>query len=191
MITRIKFLIIRCFAKYRVIKYKIFSLNRADGTFSHIQPVQIMGDGRVSIGKNTSIGYFPSPHFFSTYGYLEARHRGSEIKIGANTKINNGFVAIADRTSITIGENCLIGARVEIYDSDFHSLNHRERNTGATHTCARVEIESDVFIGSNVTILKGVTVGQGSVIGNGAVVVKDVPPKSISTGVPARVVGII
>jgi acetyltransferase-like isoleucine patch superfamily enzyme len=36
-------------------------------------------------------------------------------------------------------------------------------------------------------ILKGVTIGDGAVIAAGSVVVKDVPPNSLVTGVPAHI----
>jgi UDP-2-acetamido-3-amino-2,3-dideoxy-glucuronate N-acetyltransferase len=41
-------------------------------------------------------------------------------------------------------------------------------------------------IGSNATILCGVTIGEGATIGAGAVVTRDVAPKAIVAGVPAR-----
>ena len=49
-----------------------------------------------------------------------------------------------------------------------------------------VIVEEDVWIGSRVTILMGVTVGRGATIAAGAVVTKDVPPYSITGGVPAK-----
>jgi len=41
---------------------------------------------------------------------------------------------------------------------------------------------------ANVTILKGVTVGAGAVIAANALVNKDVPPKTLVAGVPAKVI---
>ena len=40
----------------------------------------------------------------------------------------------------------------------------------------------------NATILKGVTIGDGAIVAAGAVVTKDVPPKCIVAGVPARII---
>ncbi|MEH6946022.1 2,3,4,5-tetrahydropyridine-2,6-dicarboxylate N-acetyltransferase [Bacillus sp. JJ634] len=51
-----------------------------------------------------------------------------------------------------------------------------------------VVVEDDVMIGANVVVLEGVTIGKGSVVGAGAVVTKDIPPYSVATGVPARVI---
>ena len=101
------------------------------------------------------------------------------------TIINNNFVIIADKTSITIGEHCLIGPNLFITDSDFHGVEIKDRSNG-NYQCLPVSIENHVFIGENVRILKGVTIGEGSVIGNSSVVTKSVPPYSIYAGNPAK-----
>ena len=49
-------------------------------------------------------------------------------------------------------------------------------------------IEDRVDIGCGVAILGNVTVGHDSAIGANAVVLKDVPPRSVAVGVPAKVV---
>jgi UDP-2-acetamido-3-amino-2,3-dideoxy-glucuronate N-acetyltransferase len=51
----------------------------------------------------------------------------------------------------------------------------------ATHVGRRASI------GSNTTILCGVAIGEDAIIGAGSVVTKDVPPKTIVAGNPARV----
>jgi maltose O-acetyltransferase len=52
----------------------------------------------------------------------------------------------------------------------------------------RVVIGQQVWIGANVTILPGVEIGDRAVIGAGAVVTKDIPPRSVAVGVPARII---
>lgn len=49
-------------------------------------------------------------------------------------------------------------------------------------------IEDRVDVGCGVAILGNVTVGHDSSIGANAVVLKDVPPRSVAVGVPAKVV---
>jgi len=49
-------------------------------------------------------------------------------------------------------------------------------------------IKDNAVIGGGVTILPNVTIGEKAVIGGGSVVTKNVPPRTVSTGVPAKVV---
>ena len=50
-----------------------------------------------------------------------------------------------------------------------------------------VVIGRDCWIGEKSTVLRGVTVGEGSIIASHALVNRDVPPRSIVGGVPAKV----
>jgi acetyltransferase-like isoleucine patch superfamily enzyme len=43
-------------------------------------------------------------------------------------------------------------------------------------------------LGANAVVTAGVSIGDGAVVGAGAVVTTDLPPMSISVGVPARVI---
>ena len=72
-----------------------------------------------------------------------------------------------------IGKRVLIGANVEILDSDFHGLNIKDRGFSKADWAKPVVIEDDVFLGSNVRVLKGLTIGRGSVIANSSVVVHE------------------
>ena len=184
MFNKIVFLFI---CKARRWLYRHLSTNKSTGGIKSVQPVQLVGEGKILVEKSVTIGYFPSPHFFSSYCYLEARSKDAKISIGEGTHINNGFVAIAEQSSISIGCNCLIGTRVEIYDSDFHALNFIDRVNNLGHRAESVSIGNNVFIGSNVRILKGVSIGDNAVIGNGSIVTKNVPKNVIASGVPAKV----
>jgi len=141
----------------------------------------------IEFSGDVSIGVFPSPLFFSTYAYIEARNSTAKISIADGTWINNGFSAIAVHTSITIGRRVLIGTNVEMFDSDFHGIRVDDRNVSRAEWAKPVVVEDDVFLGSNVRVLKGVTIGRGAVVANGSVVVKDIPPGVIAGGNPARV----
>ncbi len=83
----------------------------------------------------------------------------------------NPWLTLGHRTTIEhdswIGRNCFVGPGVII--------------------CGGVKVEDDVVIGAGSILLQGTHVGYGAVIGAGAVVTKDVPPKSISYGNPAKV----
>lgn len=148
------------------------------------QPAQFVGLGKINLDEVT-VGVWPSPSIFSTYSYFEARSSCASIRVGKGTFFNNGAVVIADRSSITIGERCLIGNNFRVTDSDFHGLHVENRNNGM-YECAGVTIGNDVFFGSDVQVMKGVSIGDGAVIGSGSLVVKDVTAMAIHAGVPAR-----
>ncbi len=48
-------------------------------------------------------------------------------------------------------------------------------------------VKKNATIGSSATILGGVVIGEGAIVGAGAVVTKDIPPRAVVAGVPARV----
>jgi UDP-2-acetamido-3-amino-2,3-dideoxy-glucuronate N-acetyltransferase len=49
-------------------------------------------------------------------------------------------------------------------------------------------VEAGARIGANATIVCGVRIGAGALVGAGSVVTRDVPPKALVVGNPARVV---
>lgn len=114
---------------------------------------------------------------------------------GAHVTIGNycGFsgAVINALGEICIGDHVLLGANVQIFDNDFHSLNWEDRHdiSAKPGNSRPVRIENDVFIGTGAIILKGVEIGRGAVIGAGSVVTKSVEPFSIYAGNPARKVG--
>lgn len=59
-------------------------------------------------------------------------------------------------------------------------------NRGATH--GAITVEDEVWIGAGATTLPGVTIGRNAVIAVGAVVTADVPPMTVTGGVPARMI---
>ncbi len=140
---------------------------------------------RIRFGKNVRInsGWRENPTA-GTRTVLVALD-GGEIDIGDHTGLSN--TTIIARTSVRIGEHVFIGAGCSIYDTDFHSVHHRDRvNRNANVLSAPVTVGNRVFIGAHVIILKGVTIGDDAVIGAGAVVAKNVPASEIWAGNPAR-----
>ena len=87
--------------------------------------------------------------------------------------------------SITIGEGAGISWDAQILDSDQHHIS-----VGGVFrpVSAPVVICPGAMIGSRATVLKGVTVGEGAVVAAGAVVNKNVPPRTMVAGTPARVI---
>jgi maltose O-acetyltransferase len=184
LISRIKQF---CFVTLRINKYKFLSdCKRVSGKPNLYFPLLLKGNGKIHFGKNVQIGVVSSPNYFSGYTYFEARNINSEINIGNNVAINNGF-SIVCYSKVTIEDNVLIGGNCSIMDNDGHDLNIDKRNEENPNSLP-IFIGENVFIGSNVSILKGVEIGDNSVIGNGSVVTKNIPKNVIAAGNPAKVI---
>ncbi len=100
---------------------------------------------------------------------------GSRVSVGDRTEIHAG-------KSVTIGEGTLIAWDCCIMDRDYHKFMSDKEAYG------EVKIGNNVWIGARAAILKGVTIGDGAVIGAGAVVTKDVPPRCLAAGNPAKII---
>lgn len=182
-----KLIMIKFYQCIRIYKYKLVSNASSVGSLAlYNQPVLMTGQGKIVLSKCT-LGIWPSPFYLSGYIHIEARSEHSQVIIGDGVSINNNAVIIADRTTIKIGDNTLIGTEFCVYDSDFHALDPTKR-LDQDYRAAPVEIGFNVFIGSRVTVLKGVTIGDNSVIASGSVVVRNIPSDVIAGGVPAKVI---
>lgn len=142
----------------------------------------------VRLGKNVKLS-----KFINLYGCSI----GDDTKIGAFVEIQKNAV---------IGNNCKISSHtficegVRIEDGVFvgHGVTFindtfpRATNPdGALQTEEDWKVEQTVVkrgasIGSGATILSNVTIGENAIVGAGSVVTKDVPPKVIVAGNPAR-----
>jgi acetyltransferase-like isoleucine patch superfamily enzyme len=118
---------------------------------------------------------------------------GDNTKIGAGTSIGS-FCDIGK--NVILGKNCNIQAHVTISngcilgDNVFIAPNStllNDKYPKSTFMTPPI-IKDNAVIGGGVTILPDVTIGEKAVIGGGSVVTKNVPPRTVSTGVPAKVV---
>ncbi len=98
------------------------------------------------------------------------------IRIGCGVKIM-AMVYIPSTTEI--GDMVFIGPSTTFLN-DKHPQRHESLVVNGPI------IKDHVTIGGNVTIVAGVTVGKNSFVGAGSVLVKDIPPKTLAYGVPAR-----
>ena len=110
--------------------------------------------------------------------------RGS-LEIGDGVFINYG-TSIAASKSVQIGENCSLGTYVMIIDNHYHRLEPERR--GERPESLPVVLERNVWLGGHVIVLPGVRIGEGSVVGAGSVVTRDIPPRSVAVGQPAKVI---
>jgi acetyltransferase-like isoleucine patch superfamily enzyme len=136
---------------------------------------QVSGDGKVLLGESVSLCGTVVPIELVTYA-------SGRIEIGNHTFINYGS-SIAARVSVKIGSHCHLGHYTFVMDNDQHDvMRHWELPKSEP-----VVIEDYVWIGSKAVILPGVRIGSHAVVGAGSIVTKDVPPRSVVAGNPARV----
>lgn len=101
-------------------------------------------------------------------------------------------VVVGDRVTVKCGVQLWDGVTLE--DDVFvgpnvtftNDLQPRSRNAGAK--LLPTFIKQGASIGANATILPGLTIGEGAMVGAGSVVTKDVPPRTLVVGNPARIV---
>lgn len=82
----------------------------------------------------------------------------------------------------------MIGANAQFYTPQHPIMPEDRDGMNGAEWASPITIGDDVWVGGGVIILGGVTVGDGSTVGAGSVVTKDVPPRSVVVGNPARVV---
>lgn len=106
---------------------------------------------------------------------------GKNCKISSHTFICEG---------VHIGDGVFIGHNVSFINDLYpRSVNlDGSMQTDSDWHVVETFVEDGVSIGTSVTILGGVRIGTGAMVGAGSVVTKDVPPRSIVAGNPARVV---
>ena len=108
---------------------------------------------------------------------------GKNTKIGKRVFINAGC-QFQDQGGIEIGDDVLVGPQTIIA-----TLNHDpDPDKRGGMIPKPVKIGNKVWLGARVTICPGVTIGEGAIVGAGAVVTKDVPPRTVVAGVPARTI---
>ena len=96
-----------------------------------------------------------------------ARADLASIRIGIESNVQDGAVLHGDPDQpVIIGDHVTVGHRAVVH--------------GAT-------LENGCLIGIGAVVLNGVTVGEGALVAAGAVVTRDVPPRTLATGIPAQV----
>jgi len=128
--------------------------------------------GRLT-GVEVDESFWLLPPFYTDFG--------KNIRVGKNVFVNHAC-EFMDRGGITIGDDVLIGPKVNLVTIN-HPLDPATRRS--TH-CAPIIIENGVWLGAAVTVMPGVTIGENAVVAANAVVTSDVPNNAVVGGIPAR-----
>ena len=102
-----------------------------------------------------------------------------QIEIGSGVFINHNLTCMSVG-GITIEDDVMIGPNASLL-----TANHDFQDLWVMKA-APVTIKKGAWIGSRAIILPGVTVGEGAIVASGAIVTKDVAPRTIVGGNPAR-----
>lgn len=127
----------------------------------------IKNKGQISLGKRTA-----------AFRHVTLAANGGVLQLGDYVFFNRNCI-VAALHQITIGNRCIFGPGVTIYDHD-HKFGYDGIIQGKYNTTP-VIIEDNCWIGANVTVLRGTHIGEGCVIGAGTVVKGEIPPHSIVT----------
>ena len=139
-----------------------------------------------------------SPHIGDRTRVWAFAHVLPGARIGADCNICDGVfvendVVVGDRVTvkcgvqlwdgITLEDDVFVGPNATFTNDPFPRSRHYPERF------PRTVVRRGASIGANATLLPGLTIGEGAMIGAGAVVTKDVPPRAVVVGNPARIVG--
>lgn len=123
---------------------------------------------------------------------------GDDTKIGTFVEVQKG-VRIGRRCKVsshsflcegvTLEDEVFLGHNVTFINDLYprSTTEDGQMQSEKDWVCIPTVVKRGASIGSSATILCGVTIGEGAVVGAGSVVTKDVPPRAVVAGNPARV----
>lgn len=138
--------------------------------------LEALDDGRLEVGRHT---------VFEPRCWITIAPEG-RVEIGEGCFLNVGAM-IAAQDEVTIGSHTMMANGCFVSDA-----SHRFDDPllpvpwqGFTSK-GPTRIGSNCWLGVNVAVTTGVTIGDRCVIGANSVVTRDLPPRTIAAGVPAR-----
>ncbi len=120
----------------------------------------------ISLGDPVTLSNFCSVEVAST----------ARLQIG-NRVFFNDHCTIRSHHSISIGNDCMFGDGVRLFDFD-HRYNNYHVEQFEFNT-APITIADNCWIGANTVILKGVTIGENVIVQAGCLIRQDIPANTI------------
>jgi acetyltransferase-like isoleucine patch superfamily enzyme len=139
--------------------------------------LEALDDGRLTIGANTLL----EPGCWITMA-PDAR-----ISIGSGCFLNK-HTMLAAQERIEIGDHVMFANHCFVGDAD-HRYDDPDTPVPLQGFIPRghVRIGDNVWFGVNCVVTGGVEIGERAVIGANSVVTRDIPPRTIAAGAPAKV----
>lgn len=133
------------------------------------------------IGENTRIWAFAH--------VLPDATIGTDCNICDHVFIENDVI-IGNRVTVKCGVQLWDGVRLEddvMIGPNATFTNDPFPRSKQPFELRQTLVKKGASIGANATILCGITIGEGAMVGAGAVVTKNVPPRAVVMGNPARI----
>jgi acetyltransferase-like isoleucine patch superfamily enzyme len=141
--------------------------------------LEALDEGRAEIG----------PHVLIEPGCWFALYpETARLQIGEGSILNLGCMLAATEL-ITVGRHCMFANHCFVADAD-HRYDDPELPVtwqGMTPK-GPVTIGDNCWFGANCVVTGGVTIGERTVVGANSVVTKDLPPRVVAAGAPAKVI---
>ncbi len=139
-----------------------------------------------SVGERTRIWAFAH--------VLAGASIGEDCNVCDGVFVENDVV-VGNRVTIKCGVQLWDGVRLEddvfVGPNATFSNDKFPRSKQHQESVPETRVSKGASIGANATILPGIVIGTDAMVGAGAVVTRDVPPKAIVVGNPARIVGYV
>ncbi len=145
---------------------------------------------RSPLGMNCHLGFrlrhLLARHIFKRCGENVKIFQNVEFTFGYNLSVGNNVtihrhVFIDDRGEVIIHDNASLSDYVNIYSHSHSIYDIREVSVG------RTEIGPRARLTYHSTVLSGVSVGENGMLGAAGLATRDIPPDSVSVGIPAKV----
>ncbi len=150
----------------QITKYRNITWKGIPAEVRSIDSIEIDKKSKISIGIKFAM---------RKNSYIECKD-GGELMIGDSVFLNRGCM-ITCLKSISIGNHCIFGPSVKLYDHDH--VFERGGVVPGRYKCGNIVIEDNCWIGAGAVILKNTHIGAGSIIGAGTIVCGDIAQGSI------------
>ena len=112
-------------------------------------------------------------------------HVGKNVFVGDYVRVDKNH---ADLIYIDDYAHITAGCRLLCHQRDLSHYHVGDNAADCGYRLGEIHIGKGVMIGMESMIMPGVTIGDGAIVGAMSLVTKDIPPYTIATGQPARVV---
>ena len=179
-LLRVRFLL--SFLKTVFIKIRYWKNIEVNPFKVYISPsaiIKITSGGKLIIKSKTGRVYI------SRHSTIHCSSGTLTIGNGVFFNENNKLVC---HNSIEIGDDCLFGPNVCVYDSDHAFSDHNALIRDQGYTMKEIILDKDVWVGAGSVITKGSIVGSHTVIGACTVVRGELKRNCVYAGNPVRLI---